>query len=128
MNIVSRAGLLTVLLAAVTPAQAADNPGIERLAMCQDSWFEWKSSDPARLQKFIESFRSDFSQKTGARRIPCSKIEPDRCWTSCCAGVPRERRHGGWLLGRGQREFRQDEIEPRKKARQVDQEMRTAQR
>ena len=74
MNLISRAGLLTVLLAAVTPAQAADNPGIERLAMCQDSWFEWKSSDPARLQKFIESFRSDFSQKkaTDAFLVPKS--------------------------------------------------------
>ena len=74
MNIVSRAGLLTVLLAAVIPAQAADNPGVERLAMCQDSWFEWKSSDPARLQKFIESFRSDFSQKkaTDAFVVPKS--------------------------------------------------------
>jgi hypothetical protein len=63
MNISSKAGILTVFLAAVTPVQAADNPGIERLAMCQDSWFEWKSSDPARLQKFVESFQSDFSQK-----------------------------------------------------------------
>ena len=63
MNIFSRAGLLTLLLIAVTPAQAADNPGIERLAICQDSWFEWKSSDPARLQTFIASFQSDFSQK-----------------------------------------------------------------
>ena len=74
MNLISRAGLFTVLLAAVTPAQAADNPGIERLAMCQDSWFEWKSSDPARLQKFIESFRSDFSQKkaTDAFVVPKS--------------------------------------------------------
>ena len=74
MNILSRAGLLTVLLAAVIPAQAADNPGIERLAMCQDSWFEWKSSNPARLQKFIESFRSDFSQKkaTDAFLVPKS--------------------------------------------------------
>jgi hypothetical protein len=63
MNISSTAGLLTVFLAAATPAQAADNPGIERLAICQDSWFEWKSSDPARLQTFIASFQSDFSQK-----------------------------------------------------------------
>ena len=74
MNIVSRAGLLSIFLAAVTPAQAADNPGIERLAVCQDSWFEWKSSDPAQLQKFIESFRSDFSQKkpTDAFVVPKS--------------------------------------------------------
>jgi hypothetical protein len=74
MNISSTAGILTVFLAAVTPAQAADNPGIERLAMCQDSWFEWKSSDPARLQKFVESFQSDFSRKkaTDAFFVPKS--------------------------------------------------------
>jgi hypothetical protein len=63
MNISSRAGLLTLFLVAVTPTQAADNPMIERLATCQDSWFEWKSSDPARLQQFVAGFQSDFSQK-----------------------------------------------------------------
>jgi len=63
MNIASRAGLLTVFLAAFMPAQAADNPMIERLATCQDSWFEWKSSDPARLQQFVAGFQSEFSQK-----------------------------------------------------------------
>ena len=63
MNIAPRAGLLTLFLAAVVPAQAADNPMIERLATCQDSWFEWKSSDPARLQQFVAGFQSDFSQK-----------------------------------------------------------------
>src|SRR5213595_1180669 len=63
MNIASRASLLTLFLAAVVPAQAADNPIIERLATCQDSWFDWKSSDPARLQKFVAGFQSDFSRK-----------------------------------------------------------------
>ena len=63
MNIAAGAGLLTLFLAAVIPAQAADNPMIERLATCQDSWFEWKSSDPARLQQFVAGFQSDFSQK-----------------------------------------------------------------
>ena len=60
MNFPYRAGILSVFLAAVAPAQAADNLGIERLATCQDSWFEWKSSDPARLQKFVASIQSDF--------------------------------------------------------------------
>ena len=63
MNIFSRAGLLILFLAAVTPAYAADNPILERLATCQDSWFEWKSSDPARLQQFVAGFQSDFSRK-----------------------------------------------------------------
>ena len=63
MNITARAGILTAVLAAATPAQAADNPGIERLATCQDSWFDWKSSDPAQLQKFAASFQAGFSRK-----------------------------------------------------------------
>jgi hypothetical protein len=63
MSIASRAGILTILLVAVTPAQAADNLGIERLAICQDSWFDWKSSDPVRLKKFVDSLQSDFSRK-----------------------------------------------------------------
>src|SRR5438105_2625525 len=63
MNISVRAGILTAVLAAATPAQAADNPGIERLATCQDSWFDWKSSDPAQLQKFAASFQAGFSRK-----------------------------------------------------------------
>ncbi len=60
MNFPYRVGILAVFLAAVAPAQAADNLGIERLATCQDSWFEWKSGDPARLQKFVAGIQSDF--------------------------------------------------------------------
>jgi hypothetical protein len=63
MIIFSRALFMTISLVAVTPAHAADNLGIERLATCQDSWIDWKSSNPAQLQKFIESFQSDFSHK-----------------------------------------------------------------
>jgi hypothetical protein len=63
MNIVSRAGLLTLLLVGLTPAQAADNLGLERLAICQDSWLDWKASDPAQLKKFIDGFQADFSHK-----------------------------------------------------------------
>jgi hypothetical protein len=63
MNIPSRAAFLTIFLAAIIPAQAADNLGMERLATCQDSWLEWKSSNPAQLKKFVESFQSGFSHK-----------------------------------------------------------------
>jgi hypothetical protein len=63
MNIFSRAGILAALLVAVTPAQAADNLGIERLATCQASWLDWKSSDPVQLKKFADSFQSDFLHK-----------------------------------------------------------------
>jgi hypothetical protein len=74
MNIVLRVGLLTVLLIAAAPGQAADNLGIERLATCQDSWIDWKSGDPGQLQKFIDRFKADFvSQKdTDAFFVPKS--------------------------------------------------------
>ena len=63
MKISARAGLLILFLAGLTPAQAADNLGLERLAICQDSWLDWKASDPARLKKFIDGFQADFSHK-----------------------------------------------------------------
>jgi hypothetical protein len=55
------AGLLILAPLVAAPARAADNSAIERLATCQDSWFEWKSSDPARLQSFVSRFKADFS-------------------------------------------------------------------
>jgi hypothetical protein len=63
MTIASRAGILALCPVAVASAHAADNLGIERLAMCQDSWLEWKSSDPAQLKKFAESFQAAFLHK-----------------------------------------------------------------
>jgi hypothetical protein len=55
------AGFLIIIPFAAVSVRAADNPGIERLAICQDSWFEWTSSDPARLQNFVNRFQADFS-------------------------------------------------------------------
>ena len=63
LNISQLTGILTIFLVAVTPVRAADNLTIERLATCQDSWLDWKNSDPVRLKKFAESFQSDFLQK-----------------------------------------------------------------
>ncbi len=57
------AGVLATCLVAAAPARAADNPGVERLATCQDSWFEWKQSSPGQLQKLAEEFRAAFVQK-----------------------------------------------------------------
>jgi len=59
----ARVGILILLLIGVTPARAADNLGLERLAICQDSWLEWKSGNPAQLKKFVDNFRSDFVGK-----------------------------------------------------------------
>jgi len=53
-------GALTTFLVAVLPAQALDNLSIERLALCQDSWLDWKNGNPAQLQKFKADFQANF--------------------------------------------------------------------
>jgi hypothetical protein len=63
VNISPLAGILTMFLVAVTPAWAADNLSIERLATCRDSWLDWKKSDAVQLKKFVDSFQSDFLRK-----------------------------------------------------------------
>ena len=72
MTFAARAIFLAIFLAAAAPAQAADNLGVERLAICQDSWLDWQSSNPAQLAKFIDDFRSAFLQKkdTDAFLVP----------------------------------------------------------
>jgi hypothetical protein len=63
MKVAPLAGVLTIFLVAVIPAWAADNLSIERFATCQDSWLDWKESDPAQLKKFAAGFQSDFLRK-----------------------------------------------------------------
>jgi hypothetical protein len=57
------AGVLATCLVAAAPARAADNLGVERLATCQDSWFEWKQNNPGQLQNFADGFRAAFVHK-----------------------------------------------------------------
>jgi hypothetical protein len=73
--------ILPLFLIAVTPVRAADNLSVERLATCQDSWLDWKNSDPVRLKRFAQSFQSDFFAER-ERSILCSKIKPN------VAGLP----------------------------------------
>jgi hypothetical protein len=54
------AGLLLSLLAVVVPAAAADDARIENLALCRDSWVDWKTADPAKLDSFVAYFGSVF--------------------------------------------------------------------
>ena len=54
-------GCALVFLA--VPAMGADDVGIERMATCQDSWFDWQSKDPAKLKAFAEHFHAAFTQK-----------------------------------------------------------------
>ena len=55
------AGLLFTLLVGVGPAWGADDPLIENLALCRDSWLDWKKTDPAKLDSFSAFFRSAFT-------------------------------------------------------------------
>ena len=50
------------LSCAFVPASAADDPALARMALCQDSWFDWQKSDPARLKTFGDHFRKEFSR------------------------------------------------------------------
>jgi hypothetical protein len=52
---------LTVL-AAITPVRAADDPALERMAICQDSWLDRNKDDPARMNSFAEHFYADFAR------------------------------------------------------------------
>jgi hypothetical protein len=54
-------GVLLALLFAVAPAAAADAPDLTRMATCRDSWLDWQKTAPAALQKFGESFRTQFA-------------------------------------------------------------------
>jgi len=49
--------LFTVIL----PASAADDAGLSRMALCQDSWFQWSKSDPEKLKAFGDHFRAEFA-------------------------------------------------------------------
>ena len=55
------AGLLLTLLVGVIPALGADDPRVENLALCRDSWLDWKNTDPAKLNSFGVYFRSAFA-------------------------------------------------------------------
>jgi hypothetical protein len=74
MNISASAGIATMLLAVISPAWTADSLTIERLATCQDSWVEWKSGDPARLQQFVDGFETDFSPDRFGAFVPRTSL------------------------------------------------------
>lgn len=63
MNCVGPTGLLLALLAAAAPAAAADDPRIENLALCRDSWLDWKKTDPAQVNSFGAFVGSAFTHK-----------------------------------------------------------------
>ena len=62
MKIPSLAGVVAVLLLVVAPASAADDPDIQSLATCKESWLDWNKSGPARWSNFGNRFRAEFSR------------------------------------------------------------------
>jgi hypothetical protein len=49
------------LLLIIMPASAADDVGLARLALCQDSWLDWSKTNPAQLQKMGAHIGAGFS-------------------------------------------------------------------
>lgn len=67
-----------MLLAGATPALGADDPRVENLALCRESWLDWKTTDPARLDSFIDYFHSAFAQQgDDAFAVPKSAMTID---------------------------------------------------
>jgi hypothetical protein len=54
------AGLLLAVLLGVAPTWGADDPRVESMALCRDSWLDWRHDDPARLDSFGAFIRSAF--------------------------------------------------------------------
>lgn len=61
MRCAGPAGLLLTLLLGALPAWGADDPRLESLALCRESWLDWQRTDPAKLDSFAAYFRSAFS-------------------------------------------------------------------
>lgn len=52
---------MLVLLVVAMPAWGASDPRVEDLALCRDSWLDWKRTAPAKLESFGAFLRSDFA-------------------------------------------------------------------
>ncbi len=52
------AGLWFALVVGVIPAWGADDPRVENLALCRDSWLDWKTTDQAKLNSVGAYLRS----------------------------------------------------------------------
>lgn len=62
MKPLALATAITLAALASTPvAHAANDPQLQRLALCQDSWFDWKDDD-ARMARFASVFESRFDR------------------------------------------------------------------
>ena len=55
------ASAVLALICAVAPVRAAEDPGIARMAACQDSWVDWQKTDPKKLAALAEHFRASYT-------------------------------------------------------------------
>jgi hypothetical protein len=56
------AGVALAAFVLIYPAFAADDVGLTRMTLCQDSWAEWNKSEPVKLKAFGDRFRTQFSR------------------------------------------------------------------
>ena len=68
-------GVAVAMFAAIFPASAADDPGLTRMALCQDSWAEWTKKEPKTFESFRNLLRDrqSFVQGHRARGDPLSQ-------------------------------------------------------
>jgi hypothetical protein len=56
---------LVAVLAIAAPSRAADDPTIERLALCRDSWVDWSKSNPGQMEAFRNGIITGYTQRQG---------------------------------------------------------------
>ena len=64
MRAVKNTLALSMLMLAALPAKALEDTGIERLAICQDSWVAWKN-EPAKLEALSQGIRASYERQQG---------------------------------------------------------------
>ncbi|HEV2187040.1 MAG TPA: hypothetical protein VGR70_07515 [Stellaceae bacterium] len=72
MRILFLAGVLIAV--PIAAAEATDDPQLTRLATCQDSWVEWKSGDPTRLNQLVSRIQAEFTEAKFGAYTPKSSL------------------------------------------------------
>ena len=75
MRFLTAAGLLTASACLAPFALAADDPQFQRMALCQDSWLDWRSDD-ARISALVDYFEARLERnRQGDGATPRSPIQ-----------------------------------------------------
>ena len=68
---VAWAGIFIAVSAATAPVWAADDVSLWRLAICRDSWLNWRANDSVQLKTFGDDFQANFSRsESGGYFVP----------------------------------------------------------